>query len=238
MKRPVIVLDRIHDDAGPETGAVLAHTPTFRLVAPLAVSLLQGYPGQTSLNVFGCVKAGKVLTDDLVGGVALDARGTGVPVGDVSVGIQHEDRIVRDALDKQPEAALGLQRGTLLGHVAGDFGEADEVAVAEDGIDDDSGPKTAPVFANAPGFRHEATGFGGDLQCLLRNSLGAVLLGVEAREVLADDFAFAITLDALRARIPTYDMPGGIQHVDGVVHDAANQQLIKVSANGQIGSRA
>ena len=46
--------------------------------------------------------------DDLVRAVALDALGAGVPVGDDAVRIEHEQRVVGDALDEGLEAALGM----------------------------------------------------------------------------------------------------------------------------------
>ena len=64
-------------------------------------------------------------------------------------GIEHEDRVVGDALDEDPEAPLGLEqrllRGALLGHVAGDLGEADQLAlVVVDRVDDTLAQKRVP----------------------------------------------------------------------------------------------
>ena len=70
-----------------------------------------------------------MLADDLVGRVALDPLGPGVPGGDVAVGVEHEDRVVPDALDQEPEALLALAQRLLgllaLRQVARDLGEAD-----------------------------------------------------------------------------------------------------------------
>ena len=53
--------------------------------------------------------------------VALAPLGPGVPARDVAVGVEHEDRVVLDRLDQQPEALLGppqrLLRDALAGHV-------------------------------------------------------------------------------------------------------------------------
>ncbi len=49
-----------------------------------------------------------MLPDDLVGSVSLETLGAGVPGENATVGIQHENRIVSDALDEEPEALLAL----------------------------------------------------------------------------------------------------------------------------------
>ena len=54
---------------------------------------------------------------------------------------------------------------------------------------------------------------------------GAVRLGEEAREMLADDLVGLVALEAPRTRIPGGDAPVGIDHVDGIIGDRADQQL-------------
>ena len=49
-----------------------------------------------------------MLADDLVGAVALDPRGAGVPVGHVAFRIEQEDGVVGDALDQNLEAPFAL----------------------------------------------------------------------------------------------------------------------------------
>lgn len=44
-----------------------------------------------------------MLSDDLGPRIALDPLGAGIPVGDMTVGIEHENRIVGHALYEQPE---------------------------------------------------------------------------------------------------------------------------------------
>lgn len=46
--------------------------------------------------------------DDLVGGVALDALSAAIPRQYMAGGIQHEDRIVADALDEAPVAFVAV----------------------------------------------------------------------------------------------------------------------------------
>ncbi len=86
-------------------------------------------PGQ----VIGRVEAAEVRADDLLGGIALDALGARVPAGHAALRIQHEDGVVGDPLDQQPELLLAAAQGLLgrpsLGQVTGDLGIADDVAV-------------------------------------------------------------------------------------------------------------
>ena len=59
------------------------------------------------------VEAGEVLADDLLGPVALDPLGPGVPGGDVALRVEHEDGVVGRPVDEQPEL-VGLVPGPLL----------------------------------------------------------------------------------------------------------------------------
>jgi hypothetical protein len=61
-----------------------------------------------ALNVLVGVEDGEVLSDYLLGVVALDALGAFVSGGYVAVGVEHEDGVVLDALDEQAEALLVL----------------------------------------------------------------------------------------------------------------------------------
>ena len=58
-----------------------------------------------------------------------------------------------------------------------------------------------------------------------RHAGGAVGFGVEAPEMLADDLACAIALDALGAGVPVGDDAVGVEHVDRVVAHALDQML-------------
>src|SRR6185503_13600046 len=109
---------------------------------------------------------------------------------DLPLRVEHEDRVIGDALDEDPEAPLGLEqrvlRLALLGHVAGDLGEADQLALAVvDAVDDDARPEARTVLAHAPALADELAFAPGRVEHLLRHARLAVLLGVEGREVLA-----------------------------------------------------
>ena len=119
-----------------------------------------------------------------------------------------------------------------LGDVARHLGEADQGAAAAaiaalvvaDGVDHHAGPEAAAVLAHAPALGLEPPGPLGLLQRPLRHPGGAVLLGVEAGEVLADDLLRRPALDPPRARVPVGDPARGVEHEDGVVGHALHEQ--------------
>ena len=85
-------------------------------------------------------------------------------------------------------------------------------------------PKTGAVLAHAPAFLLEAAGFCDGIEHLLRLACGPVFLGVESREMAADDFLRQVTLDTLRARIPVGDLAVLVEQIDRVVRHALHQQ--------------
>src|SRR5208282_3454455 len=85
----------------------------------------------------------------------------------------------------------------------------------------------------APGFGLVPAIAGGDFERLLRHIRSTIILGVEAREVLADDLVGAVALDALCAPVPVGDDAIWIEHVDRVVGDAVDQQGIALFALAQ-----
>ena len=144
--------------------------------------------------------------------------------------------IVRDAAGQLAECVELLRFGELLmhlfeleqglaalGNVPGDLGEADELAVLVDGIDDDAGPEEGAVLADAPAFLLVTALFAGDAQGAQRLAVGAVGFTVEAGEMLADDFGGRIALDPLAADVPARHHAVRIQHVQRVVGNTFNQ---------------
>src|SRR3954451_20690760 len=75
----VLVADRVENHAGPEARSVLALAPPFGCEPAFALGRLQRRPGYPRFDVLRRVKAREVLADDLLGGVALDMLGAGVP---------------------------------------------------------------------------------------------------------------------------------------------------------------
>ena len=121
------------------------------------------------------------------------------------------------------EPQLGL---ALLGHVAGDLGEADQLAViVANGVDHHACPETRAVLAHAPAFGFVAAGFPRGLERAFRH---AGVDGLRAcRNVLKCSPTISsgrVALDALGARIPVGHAAFGIEHVDGVIGDALDQQ--------------
>ena len=58
------------------------------------------------LFVFLSIKLRKVLAENFLSGIALDPRCTGIPVDHSTAWIEHKNRIVGNAFDQNPEAAL------------------------------------------------------------------------------------------------------------------------------------
>src|SRR5205814_6431722 len=112
-----------------------------------------------------------------------------------------------------------------LGHVAGDLGEADQLAVlVEEAIDDDAGPETRSVLAHPPGFIFVTPFARRRLERLRRPPGRAVLRRVEHADMPADDLVGAVALDPLAAEVPVGDPPLRVEHVDSVVGDPLHQQ--------------
>ena len=118
-----------------------------------------------------------------------------------------------------------------LGEVARNLGKADQLAgTVPDRVDDDIGPELRPVLADAPTFLFEFAGALGDFEGALGESFRAIFLGVEAREILADDFGLLVSLETLGARIPARDRTVGVEHVDRIVGDRVDEHAVAAFA--------
>src|ERR1700691_3718541 len=107
-----LALGAVHrgdDHVSPEPGTVLAHPPSLVLKSAVPPRHFQFMGGLARLDIFGSKKAIVVLTDDFRRGVSLDSLRTLVPAHDSALRIEHQDRIVLDALNQQPKALLCLQ---------------------------------------------------------------------------------------------------------------------------------
>src|SRR5262249_56340114 len=116
-----------------------------------------GWGGVAGREVVVEIGEAEVLADDLARRVALDAPGARIPRRDDAVDVELEDRIVDHGVHQAAKPAFGLQdmpAGLLaLGDVAGDFGEADELAVLPHGVEHGLGPEAAAGLAPPPAFR-------------------------------------------------------------------------------------
>jgi hypothetical protein len=227
----VVAADGVEDHACPEAGAVLAHAPALGLVAARRAGGFDRLGWDAHVDVLRRIEAAEMLSDDLVGTITLDAFRAGVPVGDLAFGIEHEDSVVGDALDEQPEPALGIEEGllrllrlALVGHVAGDLGEADKLAVlAVDAVDDYARPEARAVLADAPAFAFELAFRARGFEHLFRKPGGAVLLGIEFGEMLTDDLFGLKPLDPLGTSVPAGHEPFRVKHVDRIIDDRLDQ---------------
>ena len=94
---------------GPELGAVAAHPPALRLEATFLGGCLQTSRRKSDFEILGRVEFGKMLTDDLLSAVALDAFSAAIPAGDVAPWVEHIDSVVDHSIDEQPEALLAIR---------------------------------------------------------------------------------------------------------------------------------
>lgn len=168
-------------------------------------------------------------TDDFLRPITLDPLGTEIPTADVAVGIEHVNRIIRDALNEPAELFLALADRlfscSAFGQVARDLGIADELAGGTtDRIDDHMRPEAASILALAPAFSLEPAVLLSRGERTRRHSCGAVLWQIETGKMLAENFGRRVTLEALRASIPACDDAFGAQHIDSIVGDGIDQE--------------
>ena len=104
----VAIPDRRDRHVRPEARPVLADPPPLFLVAALAQCDLELVLRMPLHLLLRRVEDPEVLADDLLGGPALAPLGPGVPADDVTLGVEHEDRVVLHRLDQQPQHLLGL----------------------------------------------------------------------------------------------------------------------------------
>src|SRR6266516_3201397 len=118
-----------------------------------------------------------------------------------------------------------------LGEIAGHLGIPDEAALrVPHRTDHGIGPEARAVLAHAPPFVLVTALALRDLQCPLRLALRHIVRGIERREVLTHDLVGAVPLDALRSGVPAGDPPVGVEHENGAVLDALDQELERLFA--------
>src|SRR5262249_6137028 len=159
----------------------------------------------------------------------------GIPARHVARGIQHEDGVVGNTLNQQSEQFFAFAQfrlsGPSLGQVPRDFGEADKFSLRRaDRVDDDMGPELRAVLTNAPAFSLETAGTLRLRQRLSRDVLHPLGVGVEGREMSADNLIRLIALETSSAGIPTGDATVAVQHVDRVVSDRLDEEPVAAVA--------
>ncbi|MNN03379.1 hypothetical protein D3C81_1160670 [compost metagenome] len=224
-----VTTNRIDHHMSEKPRAVLAHAPALVLEAALAGGDFQRPLRLAEFAVFGGIEQRKMLTDNFFRQIAFDPLCALVPVADPAFGAEHVDRVVGDALHQQAELLLALLEGFFshfpVGQVAGDLGETEQFAVGiNDRIDDHMRPEIGAVLAHPPALAFETSLTDRRIERTLRQTGGAILSGIEAGEMFAENFRFFVALEAFGARVPTGDDAVGIDHVDRIVDHRIDQQ--------------
>ena len=102
----VLVLDWVDDCIGPELAAVLADPPSLTFISALADGSFQRLLRQAVPAIMLSVEAGDVLTQDFVGRVSFDPLRPSIPARHVAIRVEHVDRVIGHALDKDPKLSL------------------------------------------------------------------------------------------------------------------------------------
>ena len=119
-----------------------------------------------------------------------------------------------------------LLRVAPLGRVADDVGEADQVAVVVADHRDRAGDEDQrAVLADAPAFDFMLVFLHGQFQRAVRLAGAALVRPVEYAEMLADDFFRGVADDLLGGAVPARHASRRVEHENGVVDDAFDQDL-------------
>src|ERR1700733_3173390 len=99
-------MNGINDDASPKTRAVFADPPVLLFETPSASRSGERFLRDPGEPVFFRVETRKMLSDDLSTRIAFDSFCSWVPVGDMPLRIEHEYRVIDDALHERPKRSL------------------------------------------------------------------------------------------------------------------------------------
>jgi hypothetical protein len=89
--------------------AVFAAAQAFRHEMLFLSRDFQPAPRKVRSLILRRVEDGEMLADNLLRLVSLDALGTLVPIGHVTGGVKHIDRVIANSLDQQPEIAFAFE---------------------------------------------------------------------------------------------------------------------------------
>ena len=115
-----------------KSGAVFAHAHALFFMAATAGRYPKQFLRPASLDIFRREEAGKVVTDNLFGGVAFHALGSGVPADHLALGVQHEDGVVLHSVEQHPVFLFAVPQSFLC---PPPFGGAAQQAPARQGSD-------------------------------------------------------------------------------------------------------
>src|SRR6185312_6168937 len=119
-----------------------------------------------------------------------------------------------------------------LGHVARDFGVAEELAVlVAEGGHDDVRPEARAVLSHAPAVVFVAAFALGGRELAVVGVRGR-LRRVEDRKMFSDHLARFVALDAARALVPRRDVALRVEEEDRVVPDALDERSELLIADG------
>ena len=141
-----VVVHGADHHARPEPAPVLAHAPPVLGELAFAEGHLEVALGVVGRLLLGRIEDPERSTDDLARAVPLDPLGPGVPADHVAVHVEHEDGVLANGPDQQPEGRLAASQvvlGRALGSDVLDLREHVEnlsLRVADGGESDSNGP--------------------------------------------------------------------------------------------------
>ncbi len=214
-RAPVVEHGSDHD-VSPEGGTVLADPPGLFLKSPFGEGLLEFSGGLTGFAVFCSVKTRKMLAQNFLLQIALDAGRTRIPANHVTFGVEHVDGVVLDSVEQQPEPFLTFVQHFLrplaLGDIRADRHVLPGFAVGVEKRDDRGiHPVNRTIFGAVADFVPPYLAVG-DGVVHLAEELGGMVAGVEDAVVLAQEFLARIFADGAELVVHVGD---GSLHVSG-----------------------
>lgn len=94
----VSIPNGIDQHAGPEAAAVLPHSPAFAFELAGLGGRGQSEARQARCAILRRIELRKMLADDFLGAVPLDAFRAGIPGINTAAGVDHVDRAIADTL--------------------------------------------------------------------------------------------------------------------------------------------
>ena len=102
------IAQRDEGDAGQKLGPISAHVHAIFFVAAVCGSQAEHLFRSAPPDIFLKKEAGKVVADDLFGGIPLNMLRAGAPTDDLASRVQHEDRVVMDSVQEHPVLFFAL----------------------------------------------------------------------------------------------------------------------------------